>query len=54
MPSTDHETLTKQAMVGAYIARLGATLEAGMYPTKARLPFGIEAMPSLPHHRFAI
>ena len=54
MPSTDHETLTKQAMVGAYFAGHGAALEAGAHPTKARLPIGVEAVPTLPHHWFAI
>ena len=54
MPSTDHETLTKQAMVGAYLAGYGAALEAGAQPMKARLPIGVEAVPALPHHRFAI
>ena len=50
MPSTDHETLTKQAMVGAYLAVLGAALEAGAHPTKACLPIVIEVVPTLPHH----
>jgi len=54
MPSTDHETLTKQVVVGAYLTGLGATLEAGAHPTKAHLPIGVEAVPALPHHRFAI
>ena len=53
MPSTDHETLTKQAMVGAYLTGLGAALEAGVHPTKACLPIGVEAVPALPHHQFA-
>ena len=54
MPSTDHETLTKQAVVGSYLARLGDALEAGAHPMKARLPIGVEAVPALPHHWFAI
>jgi len=54
MLSTDHETLTKQAVVGAYLAGLGAALEASVHPTKACLPIGIEAVPTLPHHWIAI
>ena len=48
------ETLNKQVVVGAYFAGHGAALEAGAHPTKARLPIGVEAVPTLPHHWFAI